>query len=211
MLPLIARDAELRDESKRFLRYALFLTIPLFFLFFYFFPQFDFKPYELPYQPPIEIVFPDEIIIPDEPRDIPQPVIPVEVSDEEAAEETDLDIAPNVFATTAEMPIVPHIAKHKTDEPEFYAFDEAPILIESIKPIYPEAARGVGIEGTVLLRLLIDEDGKVAEAEIMRSNVTSSMEKAAIDAALGYRFLPAKQRNVPVKAHVALPIIFKLN
>jgi protein TonB len=211
MLPLIARDAELRAESNRFLRYALFLTIPLFFLFFYFFPPFDFKPYELPYQPPIEIVFPDEIIIPDEPREITQPAIPVEISDEEGAEAADVEVPVNVFSSAAEIPVTIGIDDEPESEPEFYAFDEPPVLIESIKPVYPEVAMQVGIEGTVLLRLLVDVDGSVIEAGIIQSDVTPDMEKAAISAAWEYRFKPAKQRNVPVKAHVALPVIFKIN
>lgn len=211
MFPLIARDVELRAISNRFLCYAFILSLLFLFLMFYFFPPFDFKPYELPYEPSIEIVFPDEIIVPAAPKEVPQPAIPVEVSDEESAEDADVEIAPNVFTSIADMPLVTRTDDRPAKDPEFYAFDEAPILIESTKPVYPEVAREVGIEGTVLLRLLVGEDGAVIEADIIKSNVTSTMEQAAIHSALEYKFKPAKQRNVPVKAHVALPIIFKLN
>jgi len=212
MLPLMARDAELRAISNRFLRYSVLLSVIFIFVFFYFFPPFDFKPYELPYQPPIELVFPDEIIIPDEPAEIQHPAVPVRVSEAAGVQETDVDAPPVVFTSAADIPpaAVP-AAESPSREQKFYAFDEPPVLIESVKPVYPDVAREVGIEGTVLLRLLVNEDGAVVETDIIRSDVTPDMEKAAISAAMNYRFKPAKQRNVPVKAHVALPVIFKIH
>lgn len=211
MFPLIARDIELRAISKRFLCYAIFISLLFLFLMFYFFPPFDFKPYELPYEAPIELVIPDEIIVPEAPKEVPQPAIPVEVSEEAGVEDADVEIPPNVFTSVTDMPIVARTDDHPAKELEFYAFDEAPVLIESTKPVYPEVAREVGIEGTVLLRLLVAEDGAVIEVDIIQSNVTLTMGEAAMAAARKYKFTPAKQRNVPVKAHVALPIIFKLN
>jgi TonB family protein len=68
-----------------------------------------------------------------------------------------------------------------------------------------------GIEGTVLLNVLVDEEGKVEDVSIIQSDVTGAMEKAAVEAAKGFFFKPAKQRTVPVKAHIAVPIRFKLH
>ena len=208
MFPLIARDIELRAISNRFLCYAIFISLVFLFLIFYFFPPFDFKPYELPYEVPIELVFPDEIIVPEAPLEVPQPAIPVEISEEEGAEECDIEIPSNVFASTTDMPIVSGAGDVPASEPEFYAFDQAPVLIESTKPVYPEVAREVGIEGTVLLRLLVDENGAVIAVDIIKSDVTATMEQNAIQAAMIYKFKPAKQRNVPVKAHEAVTLKF---
>jgi TonB family protein len=94
---------------------------------------------------------------------------------------------------------------------EFHAFDEAPVLLRAQSPRYPDLARQAGIEGTVLLNVLVDEDGKVGDVSIIQSDVTSAMEKAAIEAAKGFFFKPAKQRTVPVRAHIAVPIRFKLH
>jgi TonB family protein len=41
--------------------------------------------------------------------------------------------------------------------------------------------------------------------------VTPAMEKAAMEAAKQFLFKPAKQRTVPVKARMAIPIRFKLH
>jgi periplasmic protein TonB len=94
---------------------------------------------------------------------------------------------------------------------EFYAFDEAPVLIRFVNPVYPDLARQAGIEGTVLLDVLVGDDGKVIEATVAQSDVTTAMEKAAEQAAMQFLFKPAKQRTVPVEAHIAVPIRFKLH
>ena len=94
---------------------------------------------------------------------------------------------------------------------EFMAFDEAPVLLRAQNPQYPDLARQAGIEGTVLLDVLVDEEGKVLEVSVIQSDVTSAMEKSAEEAAKHFLFKPAKQRTVPVRAHVAVPIRFKLH
>ncbi len=94
---------------------------------------------------------------------------------------------------------------------EFYAFDEAPVLIRFVNPVYPDLARQAGIEGTVELEVLVGVDGKVVEVSVLRSDVTTAMEKAAEQAAMQFLFKPAKQRTVPVEARIAVPIRFKLH
>jgi len=63
----------------------------------------------------------------------------------------------------------------------------------------------------VRFKVLVGEDGKVIRAEVIDSDVTPAMEKAAVEAARRCRFKPAKQRTVPVKAQVMIPFQFKLN
>ena len=78
-------------------------------------------------------------------------------------------------------------------------------------PTYPALARQAGIEGTVLLRVIVGTDGKVESASVIQSDVTPAMEKAAIAAARKFIFKPARQRTVPVRASMAVPIRFKLH
>ena len=85
------------------------------------------------------------------------------------------------------------------------------MLIKYVSPRYPDLARQAGIEGTVLLRVLVGKDGKVVSANVLQSDVTPMMEKAAVAAAKQFRFKPAKQRTVPVKATMMVPIRFKLH
>ena len=92
----------------------------------------------------------------------------------------------------------------------FLAFDEPPALLDFVSPVYPPLARDAGIEGTVAIRVLVDEQGKVISADVLQSDVTPAMERAALAAAKKCRFRPAKQRTIPVKAHVMIPFQFQL-
>ena len=53
-------------------------------------------------------------------------------------------------------------------------------------------------------------DGSVQQAQIIQS-VHPLVNKAALDAAYKCKFIPGKQRNIPVKAWMALPFNFRLH
>jgi protein TonB len=72
-------------------------------------------------------------------------------------------------------------------------------------------AREAGIEGSVMVKVLIDEKGKVVAASILQSNVTDSMNQAALVAAHRCTFEPAKQRHKPVPVTIAIPFEFRLD
>lgn len=208
MLHLISRDLEYRQKNNRYLRNSFLVAVVLHLLFFYFFPPFEFKPYVLPNEKIIEIVYPEEFVIPPPPQEVTQPAVSIELA-EEGEVVTNVDVPPTAFSSISELPAAPPVESTESIQ-KYYAFDEAPALIKAVRPVYPNIAKQAGIEGTVLLRLLIGEDGRVIEAEIIQSDVTPAMEEAAIAAARDFQFAPAKQRNVPVKAHVALPVIFEI-
>lgn len=75
---------------------------------------------------------------------------------------------------------------------------------------YPDMAKRAGIEGRVVLRVLIDKDGTVRKKKILQSD-NSLLDKAALDAIANYgNFTPAIQNNTPVMCWVSVPITFKL-
>ena len=53
-------------------------------------------------------------------------------------------------------------------------------------------------------------DGSVMRAEVLQS-VHPMLDAAAREAALKCKFEPGKQRNIPVKAWMAIPFRFKLH
>jgi protein TonB len=93
----------------------------------------------------------------------------------------------------------------------FIAFDEPPVLVEFVTPEYPLIYREAGIEGTVQVRVLVGVDGNVLDAKVLSSDAAIEMQQAAIEAAMKCRFKPAKQRTTPVKAHVMIPFVFRLD
>jgi len=77
------------------------------------------------------------------------------------------------------------------------------------KVVYPEMARKVGVEGTVIIRVLVGKDGKVKQAKIQQSE-SSMLDQAAIDAVKKSVFTPAIQNGQPITCWVSIPIKFRL-
>jgi TonB family protein len=97
----------------------------------------------------------------------------------------------------------------KPDESGFIEVDEVPVLISKIKPSYPEIARLAGIEGTVYLKVLVDENGNVVKTKV-EQGAKEMLDNSALQAAQKAKFSPAMLNNKPVKVWVVLPIAFKL-
>lgn len=94
--------------------------------------------------------------------------------------------------------------------PDFVAYEQAPVVIKSVTPKYPELARRAGMEGTVYVRVWVTKEGKVRKVEIQKSDA-EIFNQAAIEAAEQMVFTPAVQGGSPVSVWVAMPFKFKLN
>lgn len=208
MALVAVENAKFKKGYTRYLRNSLWGAIAIHFLLFYFTPQFEFKPYVLREEYFEAIDLPEQFDIPPPPQEVAQPAIPMEAAEGEEVDD-EAEIAPTSFDRIEDVPPPPPPPSEQARE--FYAFDEPPVLVRYVSPKYPDLARQAGIEGTVLIRVLVGEDGKVINASIIQSDVTPAMEKAGLEAAKKFLFKPAKQRTVPVKAHMAVPIRFKLH
>ncbi len=99
----------------------------------------------------------------------------------------------------------------------FVPYDQAPQLVggmDAIKRnlVYPELARKAGIEGLVIVGVLIDEEGRPIKTQILKaSGVHIGFEEAATAAVMKTRWIPAKQRDKAVKVWVSIPIHFRLH
>lgn len=78
------------------------------------------------------------------------------------------------------------------------------------KPNYPESARRENREGRVLLRVLIDDQGKTKAVEINRSSGHNALDGAAAEAIKRWRFVPARAGETAVESWVSIPIDFHL-
>lgn len=77
------------------------------------------------------------------------------------------------------------------------------------KPVYPYLARRMNKEGRVLLRLIIDEKGKVVKAEVVEG-AGYGFNEAALEAAKKSTYPPAIKNGVPVTSLRLKPYRFKL-
>jgi TonB family protein len=81
---------------------------------------------------------------------------------------------------------------------------------ETPKPPYPESARRENREGRVLLRVLIDDQGKTKSVEVNRSSGHDALDGAAVEAIKRWRFYPARAGATAVESWVSIPIDFRL-
>ena len=92
---------------------------------------------------------------------------------------------------------------------DYVPFDELPVAITIVQPVYPDLAREAGVDGTVMVRALIGRDGKVKDALIMKS--IAMLDGAAEAAVRQWVFKPALSNNKPVAVWVAVPVKFILH
>ena len=79
-----------------------------------------------------------------------------------------------------------------------------------MKPRYPESARRQGVEGTVLLKMRITEQGRVEDVQVERSAGHPDLDQSAMEAVQRWRFEPARRSGEPVAVWVLIPVEFKL-
>jgi len=72
------------------------------------------------------------------------------------------------------------------------------------KPAYPSASIRLGEKGTVLLRFLIDADGRVKSSEVQSSSGHKRLDEAARDSLSLCRFKPGLSDGRPVEAWATL-------
>jgi TonB family protein len=86
-------------------------------------------------------------------------------------------------------------------------YDTPPVMVNAVRPEYPEMAREMGAEGKVVLKALIREDGKVGAVEIMESENPLLLDQA-ITALRQSTFVPATKDGEPCCATMVVPFIF---
>lgn len=91
----------------------------------------------------------------------------------------------------------------------FYALTEKPKEIARVMPKYPQEALRERVEGTVVLKILVNSYGEIEEIQVLNS--IPYLDEAAMAAARQFKFTPARQGNKPVKAWINVPVSFKLN
>jgi len=78
------------------------------------------------------------------------------------------------------------------------------------RPEYPESARRAGREGRVLLRVLVDDQGRSKRVEINSSSGSDALDRAAANAIKRWRFYPARYGDHAVESWIKIPIEFAL-
>jgi len=76
---------------------------------------------------------------------------------------------------------------------------------------YPQQARTMGVEGTVIVVFTINSDGSVSDAEILRGIGAGADEEAMRVVSESPKWSPAEQKGKVVNSRMRLPVRFKLS
>ncbi len=142
----------------------------------------------------------------DRPPPPARPSVPVESESEDIADDVTLDeFTLDEFDAWDAPPPPPEGPRVK-----FIPYDDPPVPLRPIKPKYPEIAQEAGIEGTVVVQVFVDKNGRVKDTVILKGIPNTGLDEAATDAIRIVRFKPAKQRERAVGVWISIPVNFRL-
>jgi TonB family protein len=86
---------------------------------------------------------------------------------------------------------------------------DPPRLLREIKADYTDAARRRGIEGDVILEIVVRHDGTVGNVTVLK-RLGGGLDERAVQAVRQWRFAPAARHGSPVDVIVEVAVEFKL-
>jgi protein TonB len=198
-------NAAFKRKYRKYFDVAMSISIGIHLLAFAVVPTIDINPYKTRVDELEVIEIPPEIEIPPPPKEIPRPKIPVETLDEDVEEEDTFE------DTTLDMDNLPDAPPPPPPSGgDWLVFDKAPKLKKMVKPEYPVMARQAEMEGIVVLKVTIDERGRVIRVVVLKSDAPV-FDQPAINAVKKWIFTPAEQGGNPVKATITVPLSFVLD
>ena len=86
---------------------------------------------------------------------------------------------------------------------------DPPSLLREVKPSYTDQGRRQGVEGDVVLEIVVRRDGSVGDVKVLR-RLGAGLDQKAIDAVRQWRFSPARRLGAPIDVLVEVAVEFKL-
>lgn len=83
-------------------------------------------------------------------------------------------------------------------------------VLRSEEPPYPAAARRLGEQGVVVVRVRVGADGHAEQVELAGSSGSSRLDEAALRSVRGWLFTPAASAGGPVPSWTTVRVIFRL-
>jgi TonB family protein len=85
---------------------------------------------------------------------------------------------------------------------------KAPTQIKKVQPVYPAIAQSARVSGVVIMEALIGVDGRVTNAQVLRS--IPLLDQAALDAVKQWEYTPTLLNGVPVPVIMTVTVTFML-
>lgn len=97
-----------------------------------------------------------------------------------------------------------HVVRRATE------IDDPPRALDHRKPAYPMSAHRRGIEGSVTVKILVNENGKVERIEVLEVVGYQGFRRSVLAVASAWRFTPPRHKGRRVRAYVIKKTEFKL-
>lgn len=127
--------------------------------------------------------------------------------------ERDIDMPPDIFVL--ELPPGGKPTPYDLPVPERLGTLNAsrdgitmPRILSKLDPIYDEASRRAGIEGTVVLWVVVDANGFPIQIDIYR-HLNPGLDASAVQAVKQWRFTPALKNNQPIAIGAMIEVNFR--
>ena len=95
--------------------------------------------------------------------------------------------------------------------PQFPGGDEAFKTFLKKELTYPEEARTIGVEGTVLVQFVVEKDGRVSQPKVLVSVYPALDEEALRVISKSPKWTPGEHFGNKARVYIQMPIHFKLN
>ena len=89
--------------------------------------------------------------------------------------------------------------------------DNIPKALKSARPVYPEYAKNMRIEGFVKVRFIVDKNGNTTCHKIVKATPSKVFENAALKAVEQWKFQPALKDGEKVQVAMVVKLNFKLD
>jgi protein TonB len=83
-----------------------------------------------------------------------------------------------------------------------------PTKVRDVPPVYPAMAQSAHAQGVVIIEVIIDEQGNVADARVLRS--VPLLDQAALDAVRQWQFTPTQFNGAPTPVLMTVTVNFTL-
>jgi protein TonB len=114
-------------------------------------------------------------------------------------------------ALASELPVPPTSTASNTAPAAPPTISSGVEYVQPPQPDYPAQSRRLGEQGRVLLRVLVNEQGRAQAVEVQQSSGFARLDAAAREAVLRARFRPHMADGKAVTVYAIVPISFRLD
>jgi protein TonB len=86
---------------------------------------------------------------------------------------------------------------------------KAPVVVTRVEPVYNETARRARIQGMVIIEAVIDRQGNVTEARVLKT-LPLGLDQSALNAVKQWKFRPGTLNGQPVPVYYNLTVNFRI-